>query len=197
MIDIDIQKNLNDYDVIYIKTDDGAFSISYGGNLDLYWIYHSNKSFLETPNENTITITKENYYLYTCFTELFEAIKNDTPNSNSSWEYDKDNKVPEYNSSKKIGLLINNSICWHSDDFAYDEASSVTIQKEEDEFKVTFKKSSNKEYFQTFSVRFRNSGSRYSPFNATFMHMYNKLKEYDYQVHFEEILYQQKKLLKK
>lgn len=197
MTDINIHKNLNDYDIIYIKTDEGDFSISYEGNLDLYWMYHSNKSFLETPSENTITITKENYYLYTCFEQLFEAIKNDTPNSNSLWKYDKDNKVPEYHSSKKINLLTNdNTICWCSDDFAYDEASSVTIKQEDEEFKVTFKKSSNKEYFQTFSVRFRNSGSRYAPFNATFMHMYNKLKEYDYQVHFEEILYQQKKLSK-
>lgn len=196
MINIDIYKNSNDYDVIYVKTDDGDFSISFAGNLDLYWSYHSNKPFLETPYENTITITKENYYLYGCFEQLFESIKNDTPNSNSLFECDKSNKVPEYNSSSNIGLLMKDTICWRSDDFSYDEASSVTIKREEEEFKVTFKKSSNKEYFQTFSVRFRNSGSRYDPFNGTFMNMYNKLREYDYQIHFEEILYQQKKMTK-
>lgn len=196
MIEINIHKNLNDYDVVFIKADDGSFSISFAGNLDLYWTYHSNKPFLETKDENTITITKENYYLYSSFEALFEAIKNDTPNSNSLLDYDKNNKVPIYNSSRKIELLKEDTICWRSDDFVYDEASSVSIKKIEDEFKVTFKKSTNKEYFQTFSVRFRNSGSRYDPFNATFMHMYNKLREYDYQVCFEEVLYQEKKLLK-
>jgi len=197
MIDIDIYKNSNDYDVIYVKTDDGDFSIAFAGNLDLYWTYHPNKPFLEVPNENTITITKENYYLYICFKDLFESIKNDTPNGNSLLECDKSNKVPKYNSSKKIGLLKEDIICWHSDDFVYDEASSVSIRKIDDEFKVTFKKSSNKEYFQTFSVRFRNSGSRYDPFNIAFMNMYNKLREYDYQVCLDEILYQQDKVLKK
>lgn len=196
MIDIDIYKNSNNYDVIYVKTEDGDFSIAFAGNLDLYWTYHPNTPFLEAPDEHTIRITKENYYLYTCFEELMKAIKNDTPNSNSLFECDK-NKVPKYNSSKEIGLLTNNTICWHSDDFVYDEASLVAIRQEDEQFNVTFKKSSNKEYFQTFSVRFRNSGSRYDPFNIAFMNMYNKLREYDYQMYFEEILYQQEKVLKK
>ena len=47
----------------------------------------------------------------------------------------------------------------------------------------------------TYSIRFRNSGSRYEPFNICFMQMYNELKNYDsncHQIHIEEYLYKQK-----
>ena len=52
------------------------------------------------------------------------------------------------------------------------------------------------------SVRFRNSGSRYVPFNIAFMDMYNDMKEVDdvtdkgHQLHIEEYLYETKKLVK-
>ena len=48
-------------------------------------------------------------------------------------------------------------------------------------------------------IRFRNSGSTYTPFNNVFMGMFNQLQEYDpnyHQIHIEEYLYQ-KKLVKK
>ena len=51
-----------------------------------------------------------------------------------------------------------------------------------DKFRVTFKKSTSKVEFNTFSVRFRNSGSRYDPYNATFMSSYRGLKEWDGQM---------------
>ncbi len=47
-------------------------------------------------------------------------------------------------------------------------------------------------------IRFRNSGSRYSPFNTVFMKMYNDLKEiddindYGHQIHIEEYIYTKK-----
>ena len=51
-------------------------------------------------------------------------------------------------------------------------------------------------------IRFRNSGSRYDPFNIVFMRMFLKLQQVDdindfgHQIHIEEFLYQ-KRLLKK
>ena len=50
------------------------------------------------------------------------------------------------------------------------------------------------------SIRFRNSGSRYNPFNIIFMKMFNKLQEYNpeyHQIHIEELEYQKKLTLKK
>ena len=82
-----------------------------------------------------------------------------------------------------------------------DIASRLVIEKENEKFKITFIKS-KKDYeglFRTYAVRFRNSGSRYKPFNASFMYMYNSLKEYNpeyQQIHMEEYLYNQKVLKK-
>ena len=44
-------------------------------------------------------------------------------------------------------------------------------------------------------VRFRNSGSRYDPFNCVFMRFYQRLQEVDpnyHQVHIEELIYRKK-----
>ena len=52
----------------------------------------------------------------------------------------------------------------------------------------------------SISIRFRNSGSLYDPFNMIFMRMFNKLQNYDpeyHQIHFEEINYAKKLSLKK
>ena len=47
------------------------------------------------------------------------------------------------------------------------------------------------EFFSSYCVRLRNSGSRYDPFNILFMNMYYKLCVYEpdyHQVHMEELL---------
>lgn len=80
------------------------------------------------------------------------------------------------------------------------EKQELTITKEES-FKVIFEKSKKSQdgIFITYTIRFRNSGSRYNPFNINFMQMYNSLKEYDpnnHQIHIEEYLYKQNKLKK-
>jgi len=90
---------------------------------------------------------------------------------------------------------------WYSDELPIDIASKLTIKKEEETFKVLFEKSKKAwdGIFITYSIRFRNSGSRYNPFNINFMQMYNELKEYDpnyHQIHIEEYLYKQKVLKK-
>ena len=93
----------------------------------------------------------------------------------------------------------------YSDDFAFIyNASNFTIKKFKDIFIVTFTKSKTEEfnscYFPTYSVRIRNSGSRYEPFNIPFMSMYEKLKQCsnDYhQIHIEEYLYQKRRVKRK
>ena len=49
--------------------------------------------------------------------------------------------------------------------------------------------------YKSYSVRIRNSGSRYGYFNVIFMRMYNKLCQYEpnfHQIHIEEYMYQKK-----
>ena len=65
------------------------------------------------------------------------------------------------------------------------------IANNKDSFKLTF---TFKEKW-TRSIRFRNSGSSYQPFNILFMDVFNKLQEYDpnyHQMHIEEYAYQKK-----
>ena len=194
---IDKYKNLVDNDAIKITTNDGSFTISFEGNLDLYWIYRPKARLFLEEDSHEFYITKENYFLYNLFERLYVSVKEGKPYLNCPYEID--NRYKEYRPFGSNELFIDNKIEWHSDDYPYDEASVVSISKyDEDSFKIEFKKSKGS-YFPTFAVRVRNSGSRYQPFNSTFMSMYNSLINRDYdchQIHYEEVLYEQKVLRK-
>jgi len=201
MGEIKKEKNLFGYYVFKIQTDDGVFEISFQNNLDLYWRYINKDCILNLPKEKEFYITKENYVLYSLFEELYNNIKEYKPfgslneELNAHYQYLKN--TPERN------LFKDNKVDWHSDDFVYENASRLLIEKIDDYFKVTFIKSKKQHddgILMTYSIRISNSGSRYHPYNIAFMNMYNKLKEYDEdyrQVHVEEVIYKQKLLKKK
>lgn len=211
MLEIAKQKTEHGY-FFLISTNEGKFSISFQGNLDLYWSYLYDRSIVETSNFKSFVVTKENYFLYSLFEKLYDDIKHC-----NIYQFDK-SYVSLYESEEEIEarrlelenlnnslresegynserLFKNDAIEWHCDDFPYEEASVLRIKKEEDSFVVTFEKSKEENMYLTYSVRFRNSGSRYNPFNSAFMKMYNKLIDYDpeyHQIHVEEYLYQKK-----
>ena len=191
MLEIEKYKNGHNYDCYLIKTDTGNMLISFEGNFDLYWRYIHEKSILDAPEIVTLEITKENYRIYEYFDMLYQNVLN---------KKEKDHlEFHSYltNPQNPHALVRNGSIIWASDDFDYETASKVTITPGEDVYYITFEKSKDKSLFMTYSVRFRNSGSRYNPYNTEFMKMYLSLKNYDpenRQMHFEEFLYQQKKL---
>ena len=199
MIKIEKYKNLDNNDAIKIKTDKGSFTISFEDNLDLYWDcnWRENNISFDEVDMHDFYITKENYFLYSLFERLYVAVKEEMPYFNCY--YEDDNRCKKYHSFVNTPLFIGDKIEWHSDDYPYEKASVVSISKcYEDTFKIEFKKN-NGDYFPTFAVRFRNSRSRYKPFNATFMNMYNSLINRDYdchQIHYEEVLYEQKVLRK-
>ena len=96
------------------------------------------------------------------------------------------------------------TIEWHSDDDRYERSDCVKINKVDDTFVLEFIRPSITEdnfIYRTpgcISIRFRNSGSTYDPYNMIFMRMFNKLQEYDpdyHQIHIEELTY--RKTLKK
>lgn len=198
-----------------ITTEQGTFVISFEGNLDLHWTYIVD-DLLMKPNYKEFIITKENYYLYTLFEELYNDIKkynvyqldeNDLPFCESPEEIEQKvknfKKMNNYLRKKEKynpeSLIRNNSVEWHSDDCVYENSSVLKIKKKKETFIVIFEKSKVEDPFFTSSVRISNSGSRYDPFNLVFMKMYNDLILYDseyHQIHIEEYLYQ-KKLIKK
>jgi len=211
---LEIKPIEQEYPTFDISTDEGKFRITYGGNGDLYWIYWEKDD--NEPEIKSFTITKENYYFYSLLDELYESIKevNFIPIIESDFclrycetaeqiqelysEHERWRKIDKIIRDEN-GLFNNEIIKWHSDETTYDKASVLTIKKEIETFLITFQKSNEESYNDTYGVRIRNSGSRYTPFNIPFNIMYKKMFDYDWnnpQIHIEEYVYQ-KKLEKK
>lgn len=193
---------------INITDGDKELMITFGGNLDLYW-YLTSK---EEREVDTFEITKENYFLFL----LFDNLYNDIVNCNLFKVHD--DELLFINSIKELQRICNKKdelnrifkeyeeyknlyngkyICWYSDDDPIDDANYVKIIKKENSYVLEFthNKKSTTLYFKHV-IRFRNVGSRYKPFNIIFMNMYNILcnSEYDEnQLHIEEYLYKKKK----
>lgn len=201
MVEINKEKDANGYDMFKITTDEGSFNIMFGCNLDLYWSYWPKENISDWPLFKTFTITKENYFLYQKVAELYIRIKEQKPYPKiEKDEYDnyleeldlKEFAKEDYSYEK---LFQDDIIKWYSDDAPLEEASRIEIKKLEETYTITFYQGKEEYNFPTFSVRFRNSGSRYHPYNFTFMNMYNALSEYDpnyHQIHIEEYLYSKK-----
>lgn len=204
MLEIKRSINSHGYDVFDITTDDGTFEISYENNLDLYWRYIYTDSIDKVENTKIFKITKENYYLYCLFLELYQAIKEKKPYKTFPNYIDEELRNKKLKYYGRYELYKNRTITWYSDDFAeFANASNFGITKENDYFLVTFVKSKIEDFngflFPTYSVRIRNSGSRFDPFNNTFMGMYQRLKDYNpeyHQIHIEEYLYKSKKRIR-
>ncbi len=193
MKDIKCNKNGHGYEYFDMDQKEGVFRISFENNLDSYWDFKPNVNFLESKESYEVEITKENYFLYQLFEELYESVK--TGIIKTGRVYD-DDGIIKMNQNEIEYLFYDDSICYLSDDFPIDDASFFRITKEDDLFKITFTKSQSKEYFNTFTVRIRNSGCRYGYFHILFMNLYNKLVEYSkeeyHQIHIEEYVYKKK-----
>lgn len=197
---VEIKKyKINNYNCFDISTDEGTFQIWFCGNLDLYWSYKYRGNILDTGNSKDFYITKENYFLYSLFDELYNDVKDyniftiDMFNNEKEW-LERKSDFLEYDRNNPRKLFKDGKIEWHSDDYDYDDGSYFIIDKLDNCYKLTFYKSNCDDYIYniTYSVRLRNSGSRYGYFNVIFMRMYNKLCQYDskfHQVHIEEYLY--------
>ena len=179
------------------KCGDKTLWIFFGGNLYLYMILSDN-TLLEECVDKTITfdITKENYELFSIFEQLYNDILSCKPygekiEDDSLWFYE-----TAYNN-----LYKNDTITWASDDDPIDSADRMSINKINDDLiRLTFKRTNLKtelpKYGHGISIRFRNSGSRYDPFNCNFMTMYKDIQTIDpiyHQMHIEELVYKKLK----
>ena len=206
------------------------FIIAFGGNLDLYWTLKTNqnyKSYEEMSQEiyDTFTITKENYAIYSLFKTLIDDINNAnvyTPsNEFRIVDAEKLEAVPpslkQIQSVKERNEELKQregykrihegaSLSWHSDEEPYAIADVLKISEEDDAIILEFYRPelTGDKYGMrlpgTVTIRFRNSGSYYQPFNMVFMRMYNQLQEFDpeldkefHQLHIEELSYIRKK----
>lgn len=201
MVEIKKTKDVEGYDRFKITTENGSFDIMFGGNLDLYWYYWPEENYKDWPLAKTFTISKENYFIYQKLDELYKNIKEQKPyqskDENSSIVFDSSKLINDSLKSQYSykNLFQNDIIKWYSDDAPLEEASMLEIKYQEDKYIITFHQGKEDFGFPTYAIRFRNSGSRYEPYNFAFMNMYNSLSEYDanyHQIHIEEYLYNKK-----
>lgn len=191
---------------IILKQDSQALTMSLSDNLDLSWTFKESKQKTGTVD---LMITKENYRIFSLFEELYNRIKNcdifrcdDNVMMTYETEEERRQYIEKLESLKKDLLsqqrnnlnypFYDGLVEWHCDDDPYDESNILKIYLiDNDSFLVRFE--SNKT--RRRSIRFSNSGSRYTPYNNIFMEMFNKLQDYDledYQIHIEEFMYQKK-----
>lgn len=207
--------------------------IVFGGNLDLYWSLETNQeynSYEDMIKElyDTFLITKENYQIYSLFKKLIDDVKNSnvyTPSPEYKTDEDEEliqvppspkqlKEVKERNEELKNRegykrIISGDSLIWHSDDESIDIADTLKISEIDDKILLEFYRpelTGEKSAIRrpnVISIRFRNSGSYYLPYNVVFMRMYNELQSFDpeldyecHQIHFEELPYQLKRGIK-
>lgn len=187
--------------VFYFKDNDGYseyrlvegstfVKILFARNQDLYWIFDDINLDCGVRH-GTFNITKENPFIYKLFDNLYNQIKSANPFdymvdhgfnpvgwvSRDTIDYEKYDMYKE--------LFDGTRITWVSDDNDYDHYNIVTITPNEETYILDFYKEpkKNKEGLCPYrsgsvTIRFRNSGSYYRPFNNVFMKMYQDLGGY-------------------
>lgn len=183
------------------------------------------------PMYDYFCITKGDYVLYSIFEELYDDLMNGNvflPEQHFNTNVlnltpEETEEVEEYNAkevehARKLNdelkedrryqrLTADNVITWYSDEEEQNNAEIVRISKQEDSILLEFIRQSTKDDMgQTrvpgyYSIRFRTSGSTYTPCDLVFTRHFLKIQEYDFdapqQIHIEEFGYNQKQLKKK
>ena len=178
MLELKRSNDGSGFDKFKIKTDEGSFKIYLDSDLCLYWC--CNIPYGEDIKDTyKYTITKDNTRVYSIFEQLYDSVVTKRPFK--YFKYDDDRKYLYYDDNN---LVKDSAIEWHSDDFTYDAASVLMIDKdiETDNLEITFNKSKvvydDISPFSTFSVKISTGESRYDPYNATFVNMYEHLINY-------------------
>ncbi len=197
-----IKNDMGAYD-FQLSKDGKKLTILYAGNLDLYMMLGNGDLIPDDCNLGLeFDITKEKYEIYRLFDDLYneiidgEVFKKDKDEIDTEYEHDfKDTYAYEYLVDE------NKDIYWISDDGPRNAEDAMRISKlDEDTYRLTFFRNDipmdcGFKNAMNITVRFRNSGSYYSPFNCVFMRMYQKMQSIDpkyHQIHMEELEYVKK-----
>lgn len=185
----------------------------------------------EDPMYDTFCITKKDYAIYSMFEELYDDLMNGriylpeehmNTHVEALTEEEKE-EVEKYNayeiehareenedikrSARYQLLTADNVVTWYSDEEERRIAEIVRISKQEDSILLEFIRQSKKDDLGDtrlpgyYSIRFRTSGSTYTPCDLVFTRHFLKMQEYDFdapqQIHIEEWCYREKQLKKK
>lgn len=199
---MEIKKYKNDSDSYDFELISGKkiLRIFFGGTLDLYLSLSDGRKFDDSKNVSaSFDITKEDYEIFILFDKLYNDIisGNVFGKRNVGKEID-DSIVNQY----REVVDKNNDINWISDDGPRDIEDRFKLsQIDKDTYRITFYRNDKPKDFgfkssSSISIRIRNSGSYYAPFNCIFMRMFNALQEINpdyHQIHIEEYQYQKRR----
>ena len=151
---------------IRIKSGNKILLMCFIGNQDLYWAI--NKSSSDSLKES-IEISNEDRDIFELFDNLYNDVKDCKPHGKKDRYFQNVLAVRNFfNEEAK-------TIEWHSDETYFDSDDVVKIIKQKENYHLEFTRP--KKYEDPYhwysprmiSIRFRNSGSYYSPFNIIFM----------------------------
>jgi len=187
-------EKVNNGEIPDIKISNGinSFLMVRNNAPDLYWYPEIEANLNE---ENIIFIIKEaDGDIYTLFTKLYqdvidgnlfpltkENLRNKSTVEKAKLKTQKELQKREFQKeAQRTGLIDNGVIKWHSDDYdPYEYAAVLTIEKEEEQIKITFSKNKkhhkNNNNIPTYHIRFDASGSRYGFFWVVFANFYVQL----------------------
>ncbi len=184
-------------DIRIEENEDKHLDVIFGGNGDIYWVYDNLEQLYaeEDSMYEAFTIPKEEKNLYKIFNELYEdlincrifvpettelipgGIKKDQERCRKNNEALK--KDARYNM-----LVQNGIITWYSDEEYRKIAEIVRITKNDNGILLEFIRQSTiddmnmKRMPGWYSIRFRTSGSTYTPCDMVFWRHFNNLQNY-------------------
>ena len=211
----------NYYNIELKRDSDKTLSIFFGGNLDLYFSlenFFDNPTFIIGKDYYEIYALFDELYHSVINADIYGHITEEEINRIifMSEEEQKDyheaikEELERREKSKNSlkgrepyqNLVQDNVIIWKSDEYFEEITPFVKIKKQEDTYRLEFEKPIIPDKYKNeadlmlmdprrITIRFRNSGSRYEPFNIIFMKFYQGLCALDYeyhQIHIEEYL---------
>ena len=168
-----LPNELYDFFDFQIIDDNKILSILFSGNLDLYITLSNGQILPQNKNQLLTFDIKRDNEIY----DLFEKLYTDIVNGNISEER-------KYKNTLEYKKLVdgNKNIIWISDDVEVDLADTMIISKEKKSIRLKFIRRKNEYKYNNpiaISIRIRNARSKYKPFNAIFMDLYNNLQYVD------------------
>lgn len=190
------KSEIGTYDIRIEINEDKHLDIVFGGNGDIYWIYDNYEvaDVKEDPMYDELLIPKEED-IYSIFNELYEDLINCrifVPEINELYEGQIEEDKKRCNASNKelqkdpryLSLVKDDIITWYSDEEYYKIAEILRISKNNQGILLEFIRQSKRDDMGSlrlpgwYSIRFRTSGSTYTPCDIVFWRHFNNLQEY-------------------
>ena len=177
-MEILFKEGQTDFKDVHIKNDNKIFSMYFMNVGDLFWTINKSEPY---SIKETFDIPVKEKEIYKLFDDLYKTVSKARIIDARDDKYLK-NKLVE----RELFNKETKTIKWHSDATYFDSDDVVKIIKEKDNYHLEFTRPEKYEdpfhmgSGRMISIRFRNSGSYYDPFNIAFMEMFRnaqKLKE--------------------